>query len=52
MGWVGATFGGAVGNLVGTILGYYTGYAAGSKFALAAISGKGVDISWNGLTVK
>ena len=52
MGWVGATFGGAVGKVVGNILGYYTGLTAGSKFALAAISGKGIEISWNGLTVK
>ena len=41
---------------LGTILGYavglYTGVCAAWKFGTALVSGKGVEVSWNGLTVK
>lgn len=52
LGWVCSLFGGVVGTVVGKIIGYYTGYTFASKFALAAITGKGVDITINGLSVK
>lgn len=41
---------------VGTVLGYavglYTGVSAAWKFGTALVSGKGVEVTWNGLSVK
>lgn len=50
--WIGAVVGGPVGGLIGYIVGAFSGWTITTNFAKATVSGKGLRLSWSGISVE
>lgn len=49
--WVGSVFGGFVGGVIGWAVGNFSGFAIGIQIGRALLTNKGINVSWDGLSV-